>query len=69
MLFTEAKCKCLNTGHRHQHHLYTIGDHNIGETIEERDLGVLIAETLSPSHHIAKIVRKANQMVGMMRKT
>ena len=32
-------------------------DHNIEETIEERCRWVLITETLSPSHHIAKIVR------------
>ena len=66
--FNEAKCKCLDIGHRNQHHVYTIGEHNIEETVEERDLGVLVTETLSPSHHIAKIVRKANQIVGMIRR-
>ena len=30
---------------------------------------MLITETLSPSHHIAKIVWKANQIVGMIRRT
>ena len=49
--------------------MYTMGEHNIEETVEERDLGVLVTETLSPSHHIAKIVRKANQIVGMIRRT
>ena len=58
MLFSEAKCKCLHIGHRNQHHVYTIGDHNIEETIEEIYLGVLIAETMIPIHHIAKIVRR-----------
>ena len=69
MLFNETKCKCLHIGHRNQHHVYTIGDHNIEETVEERDLGVIITQTLSPSHHIAKVVRKANQIVGMIRRT
>ena len=46
MLFNETKC--LHIGHRNQHHVYTIGDHNIEETVEERDLGVIITETLSP---------------------
>ena len=69
MLFNKTKCKCLHIGHRNQHHVYTIGDNNIEETFEERDLGVIIAETLSPSHHIAKVVRKANQIVGMIRRT
>ena len=48
MLINEANCKCLHIGHINQHNVYTIGDHNIEETIEERDLGVLITETLSP---------------------
>ena len=69
MLFNETKCKCLHIGHRNQHHVYTIGDHNIEETVEERDLGVIITETLSPSHHIAKVVRKAYQIVGMISRT
>ena len=47
----------------------TIGDHNIEETIEERDLGMLITETLSPSHHIANIVRTPSQIDGMIRRT
>ena len=50
-------------------YLHHLGDHNIEETVEERDLGVLITETLSPSHHIAKVVRKANQIAGMIRGT
>ena len=53
MLFNETKCECLHIGHRNQHHVYTIGDHNIEETVEERYLGVIITEALSPSHHIA----------------
>ena len=69
MLFNEAKCKCLHIGHTNQNNVYTIGDHNIEETIEERDLGVFITKTLSPSNHIAKIVRRANQIVDMIRRT
>ena len=42
MLFNQTKCKCLHIGHRNQHHVYTIGDHNIEETVEERDMGVII---------------------------
>ena len=69
MLFNETKCKCLHIRHNNQHHVYTIGDHNVEETIEERDLGVLTTKMLSPSHHIAKIVCKANQVVGMIKRT
>ena len=30
---------------------------------------MIITETLSPSHHIAKVVRNANQIVSMIRRT
>ena len=58
-----------NWPHKPQQRMYTIGYHNIEETIEERDLGVFITETLSPMHYIAKLVRKANQIVDMIRMT
>ena len=69
ILFNEAKCKLAYILATQINTTYTIGDHNIEENVEERDLGVLVTETLSPSHHIAKIERKANQIVGMTRRT
>ena len=69
MLFNETKCKCLHIGHRKQHHVYTTGEHNIEDTIDERYLGVLLSETLTTSRHIANIARKAKQIVGVIRRT
>ena len=36
---------------------------------EERDLGVLFTNNLKFSHHISAIVRKANSMTGMAKRT
>ena len=35
---------------------------------QQRDLGVLISNNLSPRTHITDIVKKANQRVGMIRR-
>ena len=69
MLFNASKCKCLHVGHANKRHVYTLGDQEITASSEERDLGVLMTENLSPSHHIAKIVKKANQVVGTIKRT
>ena len=44
-----------------------MNDEVLIETEEERDLGVNIHNSLKPSCHIAHCVRKANQMMGMIR--
>ena len=36
---------------------------------EKRDLGVLFTNNLKFSHHISAIVRKANSMTGMVKRT
>ena len=38
------------------------------EWSEERDLGVTIHKSLKPSCHIAQCVKRANQMLGMIRR-
>ena len=39
------------------------------DTEEERDLGVSIHKSLKPSCHIAHCVKRANQMLGMIRRS
>ena len=41
----------------------------ISETEEEKGLGVLINKNLSPSSHIPKVVKKANSVLGIIRRT
>ena len=44
-----------------------MGDSNLTETTEEKDLGVLIDCELNFEKHIKEIVNKANRMVGMIK--
>ena len=36
---------------------------------EEKDLGVIITDTLSPSSHCARAVKTANQVLGIIKRT
>ena len=52
-MWSQERGRCGLTRPSASAYILATGNHNIEETIEERDLGVLITETLSPSHHIA----------------
>ena len=69
MAFNPGKCKCVHFGHANPKHEYTMGIHTMGaqkiaHSTEEKDLGVVINQSLSPSHHIATyIVSRANRLL------
>jgi ribonucleases P/MRP protein subunit RPP40 len=51
---------------------YSMGDGEISTVLEEsqleRDLGVWVDSDLKFSSHVAKVVSKANQLLGMMKR-
>ena len=69
MLFNVKKCKCHHLGHNYPDTEYFVGNEKIELVIEEKDLGVIIHKSLSPSRHIGSIVKKANQLLGMIGRT
>ena len=46
-----------------------MGAKKIAHSTEEKDLGVVINQSLSPSHHIATCVSRANRIVGLIKRT
>ena len=71
MAFNKDKCKVMHFGRRNQGFTYTMGGHAPAGTVlensrEEKDLGVLIHDSLKPSSQCAKAVMKANQVLGQM---
>ena len=71
MSFNAGKCKVLHLGKKNQHFNYHMGGFAPGgqileETTEEKDVGVIISNTLKPSAHCAKAAKKANQVLGQM---
>lgn len=69
MLFNTAKCKCLHFGFNNPRHEYFLGGGLIASTMQEKDLGVNIHESLDVGHHCATAVKKANRMLGIIRRT
>ena len=69
LLFNKDKCKCLHVGHGNMDYDYFIGDERIQTTLIEKDLGVQTSKSLKPEEHIAYIVKKANNLLGCIRRT
>ena len=69
MAYNPGKCKCVHFGHANPKHEYTMGAQKIAHSTEEKDLGVVINQSLSPSHHIATCVSRANRLVGLIKRT
>ena len=67
MEFNVDKCKIMHLGRLNPGHTYTMGDTELSETTEEKDLGVLVDNKLQFDKHIKGIVNKANRMLGMIR--
>ena len=76
MTFNVGKCKVLHVGgDRNVNASYYMGLNTDGarvklqETLEEKDLGVWMDGTCKPSNHIAHAVCKANQILGLIRRS
>ena len=69
MKFNAKKCKSLEMGSsaRRPTTVYTLGQDHITKTTEEKDLGVIIQDNLSPNKHINKIVRETYSLLKNIR--
>ncbi len=71
--FNEQKCKSLYLGKNNAKNTYKMGSIQnpvlLEETLAEKDLGITIDNELSFTNHIMQTVKKANQLVGMIRRT
>ena len=70
--FHPGKCHCLTIGKLENImycHRYQVGGTEIEHTFEESDLGVIIDYELTFAEHIAQKVRKANSIVGIIRRS
>ena len=71
MDFNAKKCKIMHVGNSNPSYTYTMGGYAPGGTIltevsEEKDIGVMIHNSLKPSVQCARAVKKANQVLGQM---
>ena len=69
MLFNVAKCGVIHIGHSNPKENYNLGGIQIDTLHEERDLGVIIDESLKCTKQCAKAVNAANATLGMIKRS
>ena len=72
--FHPKKCKTMRIGDKYPKYNYTMTAEDgtivqLEETVVEKDLGVVVDNKLTFSHHINSIVARANQVMGMIRRS
>ena len=66
MVFNEAKCKVLHLGRNNPKSIYSMNSVVLGETEEERDLGVMVDSSFKPGTQCDTAAKKANQTLGLI---
>ena len=67
MLFNVEKCKCVHFGSNNSKFEYKIDKETVTSCPD--DLGVTVHQPLQSSVHCARIVKKANHVLGIIRRT
>ena len=66
MCFNVDKCKVLHVGRTNPQRDYFMDGKKLLKVEEEKDLGVLVHKSLKPSAQVAKMVKKANLVLGQL---
>ena len=67
MQFNTSKCKVMHLGRRgNPGHVYMMGESMLENSSAEKDIGVIIQDSLKPSLHCAKAAAKANAVLGQI---
>ena len=74
MDFNSKKCKIMHFGIKNPCYDYCMGGYAPAGTVlqvvsEEKDIGVIVSNSLKPSAQCAKAVKKANSILGQMRRS
>ena len=67
--FNEHKCKCMHLGKHNPKMTYMMKNHILASTSAEKDLGVMVDDSLKFHKHTAAAVRKANTILGIIKKS
>ena len=67
--FNGTKCKVVHFGYHNLKQIYHLNGHALESSHIEKDLGVIIDYTLNFQDHTAKAAKKANQVLGIMKKS
>ena len=68
MEFNLDKCVCMHLGQKNRNFNYHIGGINLKKVETEKDLGVTVDKSFKFSKQCATAVKKANQILGIIRR-
>ena len=66
MKFNTGKCKVMHIGTSNQEIQYNMGGAVLGTTDTERDIGVLVANSMKPTKHCQKAAQTASSVLGQI---
>ena len=66
MLFNSDKCHVLHLGGDNAKHVYTMGGNALEAVEYEKDVGVIVHQTLKPSMQCARAAARANGILGQL---
>ena len=66
MNFNQGKCHVLHLGRRNNRYTYTMGGNELVTSEAEKDLGVMIQQSLKPSLQCARAAKRANSVMGQL---
>ena len=69
MEFNVEKCKVMHFGKSNSKSNYTIGNSTLQVVTYEKDLGVIVQDDLKVSMQCSEVVKKANKILGMIKRT
>ena len=67
--FNAKKCKAMHFGNKNPNHTYTLNGQQLDSITSEKDLGVMVDNELKFHVHTAAVTKKANQMLGVIKRT
>lgn len=69
MKFNVDKCKVMHIGSKNQNSTYMMNGKELQTTASEKDLGIIIMNSLKVSDQCMQAYNRASRMLGMMRRT